>query len=195
MRQYSTGFKVGALFYVESQKVVELYSSLRNWTEVRTVAINQNLLQIRTSGSRQRIVSEVISRLRCLDEAEIEIFMNECSSGKRYLLWLCICRRYRLIGDFAAEVLRENFLGLKSELGYAEFDAFWFRKVEWNQELSRVNETSRKKARGVIFRMLREANLLDLKGCIVPLLASNEILLQLKKSGSNGIGFFPVAGS
>lgn len=85
-----------------------------------------------------------------------------------YLLWLAVCRRYRFLADFAVEVLHERFLTLKPALPPQEFDVFFNDKSQSHPELSELSSSTIQKLRQVLFRMLREAGLLD-KACnIIP---------------------------
>jgi hypothetical protein len=69
-------------------------------------------------------------------------------------------RYYRFIREFAVEVVRERFVTLRSDLHYDDFDAFYNAKAEWHEELEKNSLSTRNKLRQVLFRMLREADLL-----------------------------------
>src|SRR5690606_1010690 len=71
-----------------------------------------------------------------------------------------VCRRYRFIAEFAQEVLRERYITLKADLNHEEYDAFFNRKSDWHPELESIKPITRNKLRQVLFRILREADLI-----------------------------------
>ena len=81
--------------------------------------------------------------------------------GRKVWLWIAVCRAYRLIREFAVEVVRERYLsGNREPLGYGDFDAFYERKAWANDELSRASELTRRKLRQKAFQLLAEAGLI-----------------------------------
>ena len=109
-KKYSMSFTTATLLYRESLTSAQLYTELGNWDAVRDKVIAENLLQMRTLNASQRIVREVISRLKLLTPLELEILENGAYQEQNYILWLAVCKRYQFIYDFAVEVLREKFL-------------------------------------------------------------------------------------
>ena len=158
--KYSMSFTVGGLFRGESLRLAALYLDRGNWKVCRDKVIADNLLQARTLNSLKRIYREVSSRLQTLNRDELETLVESSRQDQGYLLWLAVCRRYRFIAEFAVEVLRERYLSLKSDLAYEEFDSFFNRKSEWHLELDQITPATRNKLRQVLYRILREADLL-----------------------------------
>ena len=99
--------------------------------------------------------------------------------GTRYeqnqILWLAVCKQYPFVHDFAVEVVREKYLHLDFSLSYLDFDAFYNAKAEWNETLEKITDSTRKKLRQVLFRMLTEAELLSQAGLIQPALFSSQL--------------------
>jgi hypothetical protein len=153
-------FTSGCLFHRESVHLAELYLALGNWQAVRDDMIAKNLLQSRTANTLKRVCREVISRLRALSIEELRFLTETNHQEQGYLLWVAVCRRYTFISEFAIEVLRERYITLKLDLNLEDFDSFFNRKSEWHPELDEVRPTTRDKLRQVLFKMLREADLL-----------------------------------
>ncbi len=108
-------------------------------------------------------------------------------------LWIAICRRYKFIGDFSIEVLRERCLSLKYMLTYDDFDAFFNRKAEWHDELEKIQPSTKKKLRQFLFKMLREAVFLTDETTIHPVfILSPKLFKLLAKSNYGDIRFFPT---
>jgi len=190
--RYSLSFTSASLLHRESLIVAELFLQLKDWKQVRAKVIDQNLLQVRTLNTSKRFFREVASRLRTLSSAELELLVNGTLHEQRYLLWLAICRRYRFIGDFAAEVLRENFISLKTFLSYEDFDAFFNRKAEWREELEQIKPATQVKLRRTLFQMMREADLLTPENLISPALLSPDLLQAIPKEHYQDLFFFPA---
>ncbi|MFR9013437.1 MAG: BrxA family protein [Desulfovibrio piger] len=48
-------FTTGALFYHESVRIIELFSSLKQWEKVREAVIAENAIQARTTTTLKRV--------------------------------------------------------------------------------------------------------------------------------------------
>lgn len=167
-KKYVMSFTAGALLYQESLAVVEVFEELGDWDAVRERVMGDNLLQMRTLSASKRVFREVATRLEQLTPAELELLRIGPREEQGHLLWLAICKRYRFIYEFAVEVVREKFIRLDFDLSYDAYDIFFNNKAEWHPEVEGVAESTRKKLRQVLFRMMREANLLTSDNQILP---------------------------
>ncbi len=193
--KYSMSFTTGTLFYHESVKLAELYFELGEWQTVRTNALEQNVLQARTLNTAKKNCREVISRLKLLTTDEIKILVDGTRQEQGLMLWLAVCKRYRFIFDFAVEVLREKFLTLELNLTYEDYDAFFNAKAEWHDELERLTETTRIKLRQVVFKMLREADLLTRNNIINPPMLTPRLVQAVCRDSQAYITVFPASDS
>jgi hypothetical protein len=159
-------FTTGGLFYRESVKLAELFLELNDWNAIRNKVLSENLLQARTQNTSKRVCREIISRLKTLAPLEIELLINGSPHEQGYLLWIAVCRRYKFIADFAVEIIRERFISLKTDLNHEDFDAFFHKKSERHSELDEIKPTTRSKLRQVLFKMLRETDLLTTNNII-----------------------------
>jgi len=191
-KRYTLSFTTGTLFHSESLKLAELYLHLGDWNVVRDKVISENLLQARTLNTLRRVCSEVISRLKTLSADETDFLVQSDPREQCHILWIAICRRYRFIADFAVEVLRERYITLKTDLGYEDFDIFFNRKSEWHGELDGIRPSTRKKLRQILFKMLREADLLTADKMINPAMLSPGLLKVLPFDNRRDLLFFPV---
>ncbi len=144
IEKYSLSFTSATLLHRESVLVAELYLQMKNWNEIRYRVIAENLLQSRTLNTSKRIYREVSSRLKTSSLEELEFLVNGTFEEQGQSLWIAICRRYKFIGDFSIEVLRERCLSLKYMLTYDDFDAFFNRKAEWHDELEKSSLLQRR---------------------------------------------------
>lgn len=185
-------FTTGGLFHRESVNLTKLYLDLGNWNSVRNKVVEENLLQARTQNTLKRVCSEVVSRLKLLSIVELEFLNQGGHQEQGYLLWLAVCRRYRFIADFAIEVLRERFLSLKTDITHEDFDAFFNRKSEWHLELEQISPATRRKLRQILFRILREADLLTAGNMINAAMLSPQLLEILCQEGHSDVLCFPM---
>jgi hypothetical protein len=185
-------FTTGSLFHRESVKLAALYLDLGDWNAVREKVIAENLLQARTISSLKRTCRELLSRLMNLNSGELAFLVESSHQEQTYLLWLAVCRQYRFIADFAVEVLREHYITLKTELNYEDFDAFFNRKSEWHSELDAIRLASKNKLRQVLFRILREADLLTDNNRINAAMLSPSLLKLIHQGSRRDVLYFPV---
>jgi hypothetical protein len=109
------------------------------------------------------------------------------------ILWLALCRSYRFIGEFAAELVSERFLSFRTHLTYDDFDAFFSAKAEWDRDLEQISVSTREKLRQVLFRLMREAGILGNDDHICRALLSPRFAELVSASGKNEMRFFPGA--
>lgn len=190
---YRMAFTTGGLFHPESVRLAALYLDLGDWSAVRAQVIADNLLQARTLSTLQRVCREVISRLRTLGLGELGCLVAGNPQEQAALLWLAVCRRYRFIAEFASEVLRERYISLQPDVTPEDFDAFFNRKAEWHLELDGLTPATRAKLRQVLFRILREADLLADNHRINPVLLSQRLLAAIPRDRRQDLLYFPVS--
>ena len=188
---YSMSFTTGGLCHRESVSTAALFLKLGDWKAVRERVFADNLFQCRTVSTLTRVFREVVSRLMTCTREELEYLVGASPREQGYLLWLAVCRRYGFIARFAAEVLRERYITLKNDLDHAEYEAFFNRQAETHPELDEISPTTRSKLRQVLFKMLREAELLTRNGVIQPAMFSQE-MVELLWGRREEFLFFPV---
>lgn len=160
-RNYSISFTTCSIRKIETLKLVALYNENPDWNTVRRICLRDNVLQQRTDRSAKRLYRELTSRLKCLSVAEMNLLHSGSEGEKNLLLWLATCRRYDFIYDFAVEVLRELVLNLQMYIDPVHFDSFWMSKSIIDEKLESVADSTKNKARQVLFKMLHEVELID----------------------------------
>lgn len=182
----------GGLLRYESVQLAALYFDLGDWDVVRNKVMTENLLQARTLSTLKRICGEIISRLKVLNSGEIELLVEGSAQDQAYILWLAVCRKYRFIADFAVEVLQERYITLKIDLTHEDFNSFFNRKSEWHSELDAIAPSTCYKLRQILFKLLREADLLTAKNMINVALLSPRLLKLLQQGNHSEILYFPL---
>lgn len=191
--RYSMSFTAGALLQRASLTVVRLKEEVGDWDSVRERVREGNLLRMRTESASRRIYKEVTSRLKRLTEAQQALLLTGTRVEQKHVLWLAICKRYRFIYDFAVEVVREKFIRFDLTLTYDDFDIFFNNKAEWRPEVESVAESTRKKLRQVVFKMMREADLLTDDDQILPAMLTPRTVEVIAADSPAHLAIFPVS--
>lgn len=191
-QRYALSFTSGSLLTQEALIAVPIYLREGDWATTRARIKDENLLQTRVERSNTRMLGALIPRLQVLTEAELQIIADGTSTERGHLMWAAACRQYDLIGEFAEEVLRERFLTLAGTVTYEEFDSFYRSKAIWHDELDTITDTSFKKIRQVVFKMMVDAGLLTKQDLIEPTSLSARVADCLSRRTPSDVRFFPT---
>jgi len=190
--RYALSFTSGALLAREAAVAAPIYLQERDWSRVRRLIREENLLQTRVSSSSARLARETVQRLAVLSDEELGLLVEASPGERALLLWIAACRRYRLIGNFAEEVVRERYLALTPTLSRSHFDAYVREKSLWHPELTELAPSTTTKLRQSLFRMLADAGLLD-GDVIVRALPSHRLLALLcSRDTGESLRFLPL---
>lgn len=191
--KYNMAFTAGGLLIRESVELAKLYLVSGDWKDVKTQANSDNLIQSRTASSLERICREICFRLEGLHEDELAVLIDGSLQEQQQILWVAICRRHRFIYEFAVEVIREKYLQLNFDLLQEDYDAFFNAKAEWHDELEKLAESTRIKLRTVVFRMLREADLLTKAHIINPVMLTHQVARTIGTHTPDDLRVFPLS--
>lgn len=191
--KYNFSFTAGGLLLSESVKVAEIYIHEQNWDKLRQRILDENILQARAYSTLKRLCPEICSRLKLLNDDELQILVNGSRQEQLNILWLAICRRHRFIYDFAVEVVREKYLRLDTEVRQEDYDIFFNTKADWHHEMDELSDSTRSKLRQVVFKMLREAELLDKNGMINPGMLTSRLAKTIARHSNEDLTIFPVS--
>jgi hypothetical protein len=192
--RYALSFTSGSLLMREALIAAPIYLREHDWVNVRQLIEEDNLLQARTVATGQRLAREVAQRLAVLRDDELELLVDSTTSERGHLLWAAACRRYDLIGEFAQEVLRERFLLLTPKLEYDDFNSFVRSKALWHEEVADLKDSTLRKLRSNVFRMLIEAGLLSKDSRILQAVLSIRVSDALSARTPSDIRLFPTGG-
>lgn len=187
--RYKMSFTTGGLLHLEAVELARVYLHSSDWKKTREEALAANLLRARTKASSVRLIRATVFRLQALPEPAIRLLPGTSPTVQCQLLWVAACRQFTFIGEFATEVLREKHLRFESTVTYDDFDAFFDRKADWHEELESLNETTRRKNRQVLFRMMRQADITSEHQKILTTLLANDVRQVLS---AEDLDFFPA---
>ncbi|MCK9474442.1 MAG: DUF1819 family protein [Candidatus Muirbacterium halophilum] len=191
-KKYLAGYIAGGLLLINSVKAAELFIEYKDWQIVKDNILKNNIFQLRTKSALSRICSEVISRLKHLSTNELEFLVIAVYQEQGYLLWIAICRRYKIIAEFALEVLRANFLKMDLTLYSESFDFFFESKVEYNPELESIRDSTKYKMKQVLFKMLKEAEIVNEVNLINQIFISKDFYRAIQQDKKEDILYLPI---
>ena len=190
---YLMSFGTGGLFVNESVAVARLHAPSESWDATAATAQQSGAFPVRKESSARRSIREIVNRLKRLSDDELTLLIKGERSEQTAILWLATCRTYRFIAEFATEVLNERFFLLRTDLTYDDFDSFLATKEEWSPKLAGLSRSTKGKLRAVLFRLMREAEILSPDGRILGAMLSPRVLTVLHAGNSNELRFFPGA--
>ena len=190
-KNYSLGFTTGAALLKESVITAQLYNDRKDWKLVREIAIEENVFQARTQSTSKKIYGEVAKRLGNLTDSEIELLSQDDENQVRALVWLAVCREYRLIQEFATEVIVPRFNAAQFQLSHEDYDAFFNQKAEWHQNLDSASDNTQYKARQVLFLILKDCGLVGVDHEIQNLLLDDQVKRLIIEGDPEDLGIYP----
>ena len=186
-------FTTGGLFYNESLLIVDEYFATIDWELTRKSVFEKNSIQARTESSIKRRVREICSRLELLSEQQLVLIKNGSRQEQQYLLWVAVCKCYPFIRDFMIEIVREKYLRMDLHLQRQDYDFFFEEKAEWHEELERLRDSTRAKLRQVLFKTMREAEIISREDMIIPGLLTEQLTKVLAADNPSWLAMLPVS--
>lgn len=186
-------FTTGGLFYHESLQVAELYEKTGDWQKIRNQVLSENILQDRTVSSSKRRAREICSRLALLTKNQLQLLGSGSRQEQQYLLWVAVCKRYAFIRDFTVEIVREKYLRMDLNLQRADYNIFFAEKAQWHENLDKLKDSTRKKLRQVLFKTMREAEIISRENMIIPGLLTENLVRVLAEDNPSWLTIFPVS--
>lgn len=193
--RYQLSFTAGGLFLREATSIAARFLRCRDWRQTRAEIREENLLQQRTATAATRLSKELVARLETLSVVELEELIDAPARDKGYILWVAACRRYRFVRDFAIEVLREHYLSHRHQLTTGDYESFYNSKALWHAEIDELADSTKKKLRQNLFRMLREADLVSPKNQIQGVLMNPRIAQLIAQQAHEDLLVFPASES
>lgn len=189
---YKMSFVTGGLFLNESIEVARMHDPGEAWDETIRRALEHGVSSLPKAASRRRTLREIVNRISTLSDEELGFLVEEADrQDQQALLWLATCRAYRFVREFAAEVVHERFLSFKLDLPLETFDVLFEAKAEWDEGLNGISATTRAKLRQVLFRMMREANVITPESRILAAYISPQLRAMLTRNCPGDLDLFP----
>ena len=187
---YRMSFTIGGLVANESIEVARLHEPGGDWSDTLKCALSERIMTMPKEVSNRRILREIISRLKTLSEEDLEFLVDSDFRDQKNMLWVAVCRTYRIIGEFQREVVNDLYLSGRDEVSPLQFDRFLWDKVEIDQVISQPSDSTCNNLKRSLFRMMRDAEIIgpenQLWGCIL----SSQFVNHLVKHDRSAVCFF-----
>lgn len=191
-KKYKMSFSTGGLFINESIAVARLHINSEPWEKTVLRAIEKGTTLLPKTASNQRTLREITNRLRTFSESEREFLLEQADrTDQQALLWMATCRAYRFVREFALEVIRERFLSYQIDLPLESFDILFEAKAEWDDDLAALSISTRKKLRQVLFRIMREAEIISAENRIQAAILSQRLMALIEDMNPEELTLFP----
>lgn len=189
---YKMSFSTGGLFVNESVQLARLHQKGENWGDTIVRGLSEGAAALPKAVSNRRTLREIANRISCLTSEELSFLVERADRPEQEaLLWVAACRAYRFIREFTIEVIQERFLSYRLDLPLDSFDHFFEAKAEWNAALLSISRSTRLKLRQVLFRMLREAGVIDGADNIRPAYITSSVRALIESENPADLYVFP----
>ncbi len=178
-------FTTLALGLREMETIVPIYLECADWESAGKRAVDQNLLQLTSQASTIRVFREVRQRLQCLANETLSNFMDWAFEERQAIALIAACKCYPFIFDFIRLALKDKIQVFDQSLREQDLDVFWNSKAIEHPELEDVADSTKKKLKQVLIRLLAEAGLLSdtEKPWITPIMPPGRIEEVFEREG------------
>jgi len=104
---------------------------------------------------------EIRKRLEKLTPEQKNILINGDLNSQKQIAFLAVCKHYAFIRDFTIEVIRDKVLLFDYQLHESDYNSFINSKILLHPELEEFSESTRKKAKQVMYRILEQAGIIN----------------------------------
>ncbi len=104
---------------------------------------------------------EIRKRLETLTSEQKSILTNGDLNSQKQIAFLAVCKHYAFIRDFTIEVIRDKVLVFNYQLHESDYNSFINSKISLHPELEAFSESTQKKAKQVMYRILGQAGIIN----------------------------------
>ncbi|MCD2347230.1 DUF1819 family protein [Clostridium guangxiense] len=164
--KYSASLTSDAFLYYELKQVLRLKNDGLSDSEIRSKILDENIFQYKSKESSKRLVSSIFKRVKVLDDTLIKMLLEEPMDTGKIINLYAIMKTSRLFYDFMNEVVREKLEFNYEILEKKDINIFFIGKAEQDEIVAGWSDTTTKKLKQVILKILSETGLLeDIKTC------------------------------
>ena len=189
---YKLSFTAADLSLTKSVTLTRAYLDDGDWDIVKAKVEKENLLRSRTNSAAKRAFQEIVPRLQNLTQDQFWLVANGVYQEQQHMLWLAVCKTYAYIRDFAVEVLREKFLRMDYQLSELDYITFFNQKADWHPELESITDSTQNKIKQIMFRVIRQAELVTEENVIQAVIFSDREKEALQPDTPLSFHIFPT---
>ena len=172
--------------------MAKLHREGESWEDTAKRALDEGTTTLPKSASNRRSLREITNRLRTLTKQERNFLLEDADrTDQQALLWLATCRTYRFVGEFSEDVIRDRYLSYQMDLPLSAFDIALQNKMDWDEGLAKLSDSTRSKLRQILFRIMREAGILSQENRIQASILSTRLKQMINDNNSTELAYFP----
>jgi hypothetical protein len=158
---------------------------------VRESGVVFNSVKNRTS---EREFREVRKRLEKLTHDQTNILIHGDLIKQRQIAFLSVCKHYAFIRDFTIEVIRDKVLVFDYQIHESDYNGFINGKAAIHPELETFSDSTLKKAKQVMFRILEQAGIINnaVEKVIQPQLLQPDVIRAIVKDDRAWLKIFMI---
>lgn len=149
------------LFY-EMRTTARLLSDGASDDEVVSQIVSDNLFQYPTEKSVRKMAFTCLQRLHAMnDELLVSAIATQPSDVSKQICLYAMMKQHRLVWDFMITVVGEKYRLQETSFGKIDVNAFFLRLQEQDDHVAAWSESTVKKIKQVLIRVLVENDYLD----------------------------------
>jgi hypothetical protein len=180
--KYTLSFTALSLRLNEMVKVAKTAyeNDISDLKELRKSGVVFNSVKTKTSNTE---FLEIRKRLEKLTPEQISILIHGDLISQKQIAFLAVCKHYEFIRDFAIDVIRDKALVYDYQINESDYNSFINGRIHIHPELEEFSETTLKKAKQVLFRILEQAGIIDtaVNKRIQPQLIQSDVMKAITK--------------
>ena len=191
--KYILSFTAASLRLNEMIKVAKAAYD-NNTTDLNVVKESGVVFSSVKTRTSDREFREIRKRLEKLTPEQINILINGDLISQKQIAFLAVCKRYGFIRDFI-EVIRNKVLVFDYQLHESDYNSFINSKVLLYPELEEFSESTRKKAKQVMFRIMEQAGIINnaVEKTIQPQILQQGVINAIVKEDSAWLKIFMMS--
>ncbi len=192
--KYILSFTAASLRLNEMIKVAKAAYD-NNTTDLNVVKESGVVFSSVKTRTSDREFREIRKRLEKLTPEQINILINGDLISQKQIAFLAVCKRYGFIRDFTIEVIRNKVLVFDYQLHESDYNSFINSKILLYPELEEFSESTRKKAKQVMFRILEQAGIINnaVEKTIQPQILQQDVINAIVKEDSMWLKIFMIS--
>jgi len=158
---YSGDIVAGSLLIPESKTIANLLKKSLTSNQWHQAIVLDNILQKRSPIAAKRQARLIKNRLILMPESFLDLVGHSSFEVVKQSLLAAAIKHSRLLGDFLDQVVRDHWRIFQKKLTNKDWDEYLNLCSQRDPHIENWSESTKKKLRQVIFRILSEASYID----------------------------------
>lgn len=158
--EYSAGLTSKLFWLQESKKTAEYILKGYTKEEIKTVAWEENIYQVRAEYRTYEVLNGTYRRMSLLPKELLEKFLESDIQTSKVINLIAIMLDSRIFFEFMHEVFKEKRILREKELIDRDLNVYFDKKIAESEEVAKWTDVAVKKLKQCFIRMLFEAGVI-----------------------------------